>query len=118
MRYAVCGMRYAVCGMRYAVCGMRYAVCGMRYAGSIAHNHSSCTTAAAQTSSLSSNYSHLNSHCNYFINSNSPLDNLTAESFTHDKILPSLVSLQARLIALAFLFFAAVVVKSVTKGGG
>ena len=86
----------------YAVCGMRYAVCGMRYAGSITHCHSSCTSAAAQTSRLSSNYSYLNSQSNYF-NSGSPVDwgDLTADLFAHGVNQPSLVSLQARLIALA-----------------
>ena len=106
---------------------MRYAVCGMRYAGSIVLSHSSCTTAAAQTSRLSSNYSHLsyyysNSHSNYFSSSSPRVsENLTAELFAHGKNLPSLLLLQARLIALALtygdtelknLIFAAVVVQA------
>ncbi|MBQ8693541.1 MAG: hypothetical protein IJ520_10405, partial [Synergistaceae bacterium] len=58
--------------------------------------------AAAQTSSLSSNYSYLNSQSNYF-NSGSPVDwgNLTADLFTHGVNQPSLLLLQARLVALA-----------------
>ena len=116
---------------------MRYAVCGMRYAGSIAHCHSSCTVAqylrwANLTSSdLNSNYLYYhypNSSSNY--RSGSPRESLTADLFAHGVKQPSLLLLQARLIALALtlrsivaanfknLIIAAVVVQALIAEGG
>ena len=101
------------------VCGMRYAVCGMRYAGSIAHCHNSCTVAqylrwANLTSSdLNSNYLYYhypNSSSNY--RSGSPVENLTADLFAHCVNQPSLLLLQARLIALALTFTAKTALKT------